>query len=215
MEEQEPFPGVVVVHDSDSESLAYVRNEAARLAETDWIIFLDGDDRLAPGFIAAMLTALDEHGSGHMYVPAVQYVRGSNQRARPPRFPRTPGHHHDECDERCLVDGNWLVIGTMIEREAFLHVGGFEEWPIYEDWALFARLAQLGLTTVRVPDAAYMAYRERGSRNDAPQRQRAYWHQRIGHALYPDEYDETSKEEDERMTLLLPNGRATVYVRRR
>ena len=62
---------------------------------------------------------------------------------------------------------------------------------------LFAQLWKAGLPVVRVPDAVYVAHMVRGSRNRRVHgRTRAYWHQMIGHAVFPEHYEPTTVAED-------------------
>jgi GT2 family glycosyltransferase len=65
-----------------------------------------------------------------------------------------------------LLEGNWMVVGTMIERGQFLRVGGFRELPAYEDWDLWLRCWRDGAALVQVPDAVYRVHVRQHSRND-------------------------------------------------
>ena len=65
------------------------------------------------------------------------------------------------------------MIGTLIHGRLFTEVGGFEEWPIYEDWALFARAWKAGAQLVQVPDAVYVAHVNPRGRNHEGGRNRA------------------------------------------
>lgn len=66
--------------------------------------------------------------------------------------------------------GNWLVIGTLVQRQVFVEVGGFREWPLYEDWCLWQRCWKAGAEPVKVPDAVYVARVRGASRNRQPSR---------------------------------------------
>lgn len=164
-----------------AETLAAARNEGAEHVDTPFVVFLDADDYLAPGYLEAIEAEIvgtsPEPGMlpHAMLTPRVAY--GARNRWQTPKF-------HREVD---LRDGNWLVIGTAVPRSAFLAAGGFDDrWPIYEDWALFATLHRDGLPIVRVPDAVYRASRRESrsglgpSRNHSlPHAARAEWHKRI------------------------------------
>jgi GT2 family glycosyltransferase len=184
-------------------TLAEARNSAARSISNyvDYLIFLDGDDELAPGYVKAMHEAA-MFNPGALYVPAVKYVSKGGA-ARAPKFWPEQDHH----------DGNWLVIGTMVPCDAFYETaewtkdedgedvfvrsGGFEEYGLYEDWALFARMQDLGYGPQKVPDAVYVAHRSNRSRNNAHPKERLYWHQKIGADLWPDLYEQPTPDEDE------------------
>jgi glycosyltransferase involved in cell wall biosynthesis len=179
---------VVVEHQPDGD-VASARNAAARRATGKYVVFLDADDELDAGYVREMEKAIVEVPT--LYVPRVSYVNG-RRRQMPKYWP-----------EVSLRDGNWLVIGTMLEREAFLGSGGFAPWvELYEDWHLFARMWRDGAQLVRVPEAIYVAYVTNGSRNrNHEQAFRHYWHQKIGHDVFPDRYQAPTAIEDGRKAL--------------
>lgn len=176
---------IIVGHD-DMESLSHVRNTLAQKATGDWLCFLDGDDELAPNYLGAMERAFEQergHSSldGLLLTPAVSFVRSSHKPKA--RFQR----------EQDLRDGNWLTIGTLISTGTFIDSRGFRDWPLYEDWDLWARSAT---RIVKVSGAIYYAHYSPTSRNRRAHRaERNYWHQMIGHDLWPDYYDTPTQQE--------------------
>lgn len=149
--------GVPVIH-THAGSLADARNAILDTVTTEFVIYLDADDLLEPGYIDAM-AAVD----GDIRVPAVRYVTPDSPHLHP-AYPRVVGHHHD-CDEACLTEGNWIVIGACARVELLRDVGGWEAWPIFEDWALWLRCWQAGCRIERAPDAVYQALVQSDSRN--------------------------------------------------
>lgn len=172
------IPPVFQNHEPEG-TLASSRDAAIRQAYghgAEFIVCLDADDELAPGYLAAMMMA--HPSEAELLVPQVQYVRG--RRREEPSFPR----------EVPYQDGNWLVIGSMFSTLAYFEVGGFEEWPMYEDWALFARMQKVGVRPRRVADAVYIAHRRPRSRNHyggtyAMRRT----HNEIRRAIFPELYE--------------------------
>lgn len=144
--------GVEVVHhhgkrlDSYGASLAECRNQAIAQTEAEWIVTLDADDELRPGFIKAIAGA-----RGDLRTPMVEYVRAG--RIRPPMF----------WPERPLTEGNWLVVCTALRREMFWQVGGFRDVPMYEDWDLFQRCVKAGAVIEKVPGAVCRVHINLGS----------------------------------------------------
>lgn len=139
---------IIVEYQADG-TRASSLNTAAAEATSDWLLFLDADDELAPGYVGAMRRALEQHPPPRqtLFTPAVQWIRKG--RPSPPSFQR----------EVPLERGNWLVIGTMISRQLFTEIGGFHEHPHgLEDWNLWARAVRAGATIVKVPDAVYIAH---------------------------------------------------------
>lgn len=155
-----------VVYDRGA-TLAEVRNLGAVHARGQWLCFLDADDELAPGFIDEMHRAwlILAHGDGiphpgypgstdFLFAPAVSYQSESGASSLPaiPNKGRWP-------------DMNECVIGTLVERELFLKVGGFRDLPSLEDYDLWLRCVKAGALIRHVPEAVYRASIRPGSRN--------------------------------------------------
>lgn len=175
---------VILEHQPEG-TLASARNAAAARATRDWIVFCDGDDELDDRYVAAMTDAIGR-SEGYLYLPQTSFAKNGSRR-QPHFFPW--------CD---LRDGNPLVIGTVVPRHDFLEIGGFTEGvELFEDWMLFAQLWKAGREVIRVPDAIYVAHMVRGSRNRHTHgRTRLYWHQWIGHQVFPEHYAPTTEAED-------------------
>lgn len=158
-------------------TLAQARNEAAAIAGTEWLCFLDADDELTPGYFEAM-----GQGTADLRGPAVQYVRPNGRAEAPKLWPAVD-----------LRDGNYLIIGTLVRRAMFDAVGGFREFPIYEDWDLWQRCARAGASVEQIPEAIYRAHVRPDSRNRAPdRREREHWHHEIRRANFPECYEEAT-----------------------
>lgn len=148
-----------VVHVHGDGTLAEARNAALARVTTEWVIFLDGDDELEPGYVQAMAAA-----TADVRVPMLRQVRRG--RVREPFMPQVWGHRH-ACVAECLRYGNWIVIGAAARTDLIRQVGGWEEWRWSEDWACWARCWKAGATFEPVPDAIYRAHVRIGSRNHA------------------------------------------------
>lgn len=141
-------------------SLADARNAALQFVETEWVVFLDADDELEPGYVEAMGRATaDVRG------PLVRYMRDGRERNL--WQPRVFGHEHD-CTADCLRDGNWLVIGSAVRTELVREVGGFRDFDWSEDWDLWLRCWLAGATFELIRGAIYRAHVRPDSRNRAP-----------------------------------------------
>jgi glycosyltransferase involved in cell wall biosynthesis len=184
---------VILEHQPDG-TLASARNAAAAKATHKRLVFLDADDELDGGFVAAMDASSQNYA---MHLPRTSFAKNGHY-GRP--------HFFSWCD---LRDGNPMVIGTVIPTQAFTEVGGFtENVELFEDWMLFAQLWKLGLKVVTVPDAVYVAHVVRKSRNrQSHGAVRLYWHQWIGHQVFPDHYEPTTTEEDMSKKLASPQIR--------
>jgi GT2 family glycosyltransferase len=172
-------PQVVVAHYPEL-SVAQARNAAAQDATCEWLCFLDADDELEPGYIAAMQTAFLEGAIttdwSPLLAPAVRYwrvPRGSHRLSsnlvgipNAGKWPRT-----NEC-----------VIGTLVRADLFRAVGGFRthtddgtELVSIEDYDLWLRCWDAGAQLVHVPGAVYRAHVSSRSRNADQSPYAAIW----------------------------------------
>lgn len=148
--------GVPVVQ-THGTTLHGCRNAGLEQVATEWVVFLDADDELEPGYFQAMIA-----GAANVRAPSVRYIRGGN--ARPPAMPRVAGHTHT-CVADCLTQGNWLVVGSAAPAELVRKVGGWRDFPWSEDWDLWLRCHLAGATFEAIPQAVYRAHVRPGSRN--------------------------------------------------
>jgi glycosyltransferase involved in cell wall biosynthesis len=146
---------VIYVH---AGALAQARNAGLAEVRTEFVIHLDADDELEPGYLDAMAT-----GAAAVRAPAVRYVQGLQ--AADPHVPNVPGHNHGGCGGPCLLAGNWLVVGSMAPVELLRQVGGWGNKPIYEDFEMWLRCFKAGATFEAIPSAVYRAHVRTGSRN--------------------------------------------------
>lgn len=174
---------VEVLYEYDSHpdaTRADVRNRLAERAAGDWLCFLDADDELEDGYMEAMAEA---EAPGCLLTPAVSYSYG--HRRKPAKF----------WPEVAIERGNWIVVGTLIEKSLFQQIGGWTHLDgtgvtnEYDDWELWIRASLAGGQIVRVPAAVYIAHVTGASmhrRSNA--RQRRAWHKEIGLIHFPDLY---------------------------
>jgi hypothetical protein len=153
-----PSAQAPVIH-CHADTLSEARNAALEQVETEWVCFLDADDELVPGYFGAM-----EGGTADVRGPMARYVSRNRTKLWQPRV---AGHYHD-CEAACLPEGNWLLVGSVAPAELIRGVGGWDEWPVYEDWALWLKCWKAGAKFELIPDAIYQAHVRPDSRNRAP-----------------------------------------------
>lgn len=172
--------GVEVIHhhgkvrNTYGTSLAACRNEGAERATSEWLLFLDADDELRPGFFDAMDSA-----EGDLRTPAVEYVRPGRGPARPMFWP-----------EKDIRDSNYLIVSTLIRREMFWQQSGFQPFDLYEDWALFSACIKQGATVERVPDAICRVYIDPHSkhRRGSSREDKLRNHEAVRRSVWPELY---------------------------
>jgi glycosyltransferase involved in cell wall biosynthesis len=202
---------ILLRHEPDG-TVTTSRNALADQARGDWLCYLDADDELAPGYLGAMRRAFEQEtrrprarrqllltpaqrpamarrgtarrgvaaqGRAWLLTPRVSYVRKG--RASAPR-------HLDRGIP--LTDDNWLVVGTLIQRDLFLEVGGFGDYPHgFEDWSLWAKAWKAGAEIVKVDDAVYRAHWNPNSKHRLQWKDRRWqvdMHNRVRRELFPE-----------------------------
>lgn len=142
--------GVPVIY-NHGESLHETRNAGLYAVTTEFVAHLDADDELAPGYFDKMAKV-----DSDLRPPSVNHVHEGVTFI--PRVVGLKGAHQHICVADCLVDGNWLVVGTVARTELLKDVGGWKEWPTWEDWDLWSRCWIAGASITPVPAAVYMDY---------------------------------------------------------
>lgn len=171
--------GVRVLHTHDH-NLSTSRNAGLAQVDTEWVCHLDADDELEAGYFDHIAT-----GTADVRAPSVRYIP---PHSRQPIVPKVAGHRHD-CTGDCLVDGNWLVIGTVARTQLLQDVGGHLEYDWSEDWSLWLRCHLAGATIEAIPAAVYRAHVRPRSRNrGATRATRQRVHEQIARAHMPWRY---------------------------
>lgn len=138
----------VIVHHGSS--LADARNIGLMDIETDYVCFLDADDRLDPLYFTAFRAFVDRDRD-LLYQPQVALID------RPSEPPVT-------LKVRDIRLANSLVIGTVAPTALVKSVGGFDHaLPILEDWDLWIRCVMAGAGIRQCPGMIYWV-----GKNDAP-----------------------------------------------
>ena len=153
LQQTSPASSIHLIH---GETLAQARNAGAYKSTADWLLFLDADDTLDLNFICAMREMIDQttHPSPLLY-PSVLTIEDGVKSLSAKISTQNP-----------ILEGNFMVIGTLVKREDFLQVGGFRELPMYyEDWDLWIRCIINGSVPNPVPDAVYHVFVNKNSRN--------------------------------------------------
>lgn len=109
--------------DTAREGPSKLRNRMVRAARTDWVAFVDDDDRITPNHLAVLLA----HAERADVVYSLGAVTG-----------RDWDIPHD-CHLTHLDQVNTIPVTTLVRRHAFLDVGGFGE-ARNEDHDLWLRM---------------------------------------------------------------------------
>lgn len=149
----ERYPSVKSHRSATARGLAATRNAAARMVETEWLIYLDADDWLDSRFVEHGEHWLERRPTCDVLTTDVTLVRDERQpvvaRARVPR------------SWRGLLRGNTVMQTSFIRRAMILALDGYDGAFDYEDWEFWIRAVKAGYTIDRLP-GAHVYYRQHG-----------------------------------------------------
>lgn len=140
--------GLLVLPGHVHRGVCAARNRGAAAAKGDYLVFLDGDDRLTPNFVTRHLAAMTP-GTPFVYGPARAFGEGPHAHAFW-QVPAWDDYDHWVC--------NTVNTSAMYARWAFAAAGGWRDCvPTMWDWDLALRAARFG--TPR-PSTAILDYRQ-------------------------------------------------------
>lgn len=164
---------------ANNRGVSYNRNFACQQTESDYCLFLDDDDSLAPQAIATIHT----HLSAHEHNLDFSWVGR--------RIISCDNHQEREIATRCYTVSSkttpldldffcyWANPGFIIKRDVLLALGGYDErMSMMEDIDLLARLLNANKQYVSIPELLlnYYIEMETPSLSRHGNRQKEIWH---------------------------------------
>jgi glycosyltransferase involved in cell wall biosynthesis len=147
---------------TDNGGLATARNRAIAVSGAPLLALLDGDDLFEPGYLTAMIAAMEAHPeAGFVTCDATNF--GTPEREGHP-FSRHAPQVGPITLDRVLSRHFNVYIGSVIRRSAFDEVGGFNgALRSAEDLDLWLRLLEAGWQGFHVPQPLGRYRRRAGS----------------------------------------------------
>lgn len=133
------------VIDQENRGLSEARNRGIREARGRYILPLDADNRLRPGFAAAAVETLDRVPEvGVVYGDCLEFGMRSGLR-NPPEF-----------DLPNLLRGNYIDACAAFRRTAWEDAGGYDPaLPAWEDWEFWINVASRGWQFFRLQEVGF------------------------------------------------------------
>lgn len=152
---QTTYARYVVETDVTHTGSAATRNRALERVQTEWVLWLDDDDQLMPHAVQLLVEAQQRTGadvvSGRAWVPQ------SETHAEP-----TPSLRDGWVDKLAVQATSRLTVTSLMRTEQVRAVGGFEfrRDPVsgmeLDDYGLYWKLAEAGLSFWRLPDHTFI-----------------------------------------------------------
>jgi glycosyltransferase involved in cell wall biosynthesis len=151
----ESLPDPVTVVRQPNSGVSVARNRGFAETATPYVVFLDADDRLAPGALSELRRALEG-------APAQVGFAYGHQRF----FGEMSGEFHfPPYDPYRLLDRHLIGPTALMRRELVLDVGGYDPaFRIYEDWEIWVNALAHGWRGVRVDRVTHEYRRARESK---------------------------------------------------
>lgn len=170
----------------DDDRIRYVRNEenagiianfraSVQRANAEHLVILGSDDLLAPGYVAAVRRAIDEHPDADIIQPGVDVIDQHDQPSMPLAdrvkqrllAPDTTGGDvvlEGEPLATSLVKGDWLYWPSLVFRTETIRRHDFrDDLPIALDLAILLDMVFDGGRLVVIPERVFFYRRHSGS----------------------------------------------------
>lgn len=152
--ERQTLQGVehLVAVDEKRVGQGFVRNELAKRAHGDWLVFLDDDDLLDPQFAELHLEHAEATGADVVYSICRMPASYTGWAPRIADF-----------DEALLrkPNCNYIPVTALVRRSMFEEVGGFKQPRALDDWNLWVSLLNAGAKFEYLPVVSW-SYRVHG-----------------------------------------------------
>lgn len=148
--------------------VAKARDVGVRMSSGKLLLFVDADDKLAPDFIQRCGEVINDCDIAYPNVLQFGNVEINKLEDAPEEV--TP--------EYLLGKACGLVVTSMMHRRVYEKLGGFNQFPIFEDWDFWIRAMFNGYTFKRANTLLW--YRQnKVSRNKMPQELKTNTHKEI------------------------------------
>lgn len=138
----------ITIITQQNKGLSGARNSGIRLANTEWVLPLDSDDKIAPDFIEKCLN-IDADIIGTGQETFGDYVAGHLFQPEPTK--------------EMFFEHNQINCCSLFRKSMWEQIGGYDENMRlgYEDWDFWVRATQAGYKVKTIPECLFY-YRKHG-----------------------------------------------------
>lgn len=182
---------------TENQGPSMARNAGIRAASGEYILPLDADDKIAPGFLSKSAQVLDEQPEVGIVCSLVQFFGARNGRFFIPDF-----------SEQEMLVANHVCVTALFRKCDWEQVGGYNSNMIYgwEDWDFWLSLIDARRKISRIPEVLFYYRTKSSSRTTklSDEKQRAMYRQLfVNHAnLYTQYIDQLFLEAENRRSSL-------------
>jgi len=142
-----------IIH-QENQGPSSARNRGVSQSSGSFLFFLDADDSLHPDAIRQFEAVLKNNAAINIVYSEIEFFEAREGVLKLNDY-RLPQFLYDNC----------IPIGTLVRKEVFNAVGGFDETLRYmEDWELWIRIVREYGGVYKIPQTLYY-YRKRGDKS--------------------------------------------------
>ena len=155
------YPNTTTIIREKNIGVAYSRDQGFKLSSGNYILFVDADDVLPENYLKEMLGAARWKNGDIIYPSCLLWSKWGKEAPKDNTFFDPP----KEITLNILLERNNILISSLMKREVYEKVGGFDpDLIMFEDWYFFLRAFILGFKFF--PTYTFLKYRQRSlSRN--------------------------------------------------
>lgn len=144
----------VIIDSHENKGLPYTRNIGAKKSTGEFLVFLDGDDILAPSYVERCVSEFERDNSLNLVYTETEFFEAMTGVFTLPEY-----------SYKGLLINNCIPATAMIRTKDFKEVGMYDEnLKITEDWDLWIRYLAKYPNVYKIPDNLFF-YRKRLSKD--------------------------------------------------
>lgn len=130
----------IQLYNQANNGVSKARNFGVKVANTDWVAFIDADDEYLPDFLKRVASFIKKHGHDDLSMIGANYYYGAQLSPMLSTTIKSGIHDYFELFENQCSPNHTST--TVVNRQKFLEVNGFTEGiKQFEDWITWFKLA--------------------------------------------------------------------------